>query len=114
MSELLVIAAAGFGLAGLIVVPSDGPVAFVRDRLPQVRPLQCLLCATPYATAAVYGLQAVLGGVVRELLLTVLIAVGMTVASMVLAGFAQPNPTRAKRCKGCSRKGVEGSSTTAQ
>lgn len=111
MNELLTIGAAGFGLAGLIVIPVDGPVAFVRNRLPRVRPLHCLLCATPWATAVVYGIQAVTGGWARELLLVVLIGCGITAGAMVLRGFADPNPAKAEGCRGC-KGGAGGEAST--
>lgn len=134
MSDFFTIAAAGFGLAGHLVIPAKGPIAALRDRfiepgwrvlrwkarrqlrLPAVGPHQCLPCATPYAATLVWALQAVLGGSARELLLVVLVASGITFAAMVLAGFASPSPAKAGkagRCSSCSRKGAGGAAKAA-
>lgn len=127
MSHALTIAAAGFGLACLVVIPADGPAAFLREsilepgwrlaralvrskllwRWPRQGPHDCLLCCTPYAAAVCWVVAFIAPSAIGELVLAVCASAGMAGAALLLLGYAQAVIKRAEvRTNFQRRRGV--------
>lgn len=97
MSDSFTIAMAGLGLAAVIVMPEQGPTAWLRERVLTRAgrgPFDCMLCLAPWAGLAAWGIDRI----------APVGAMGALIAPGLVAGLMaidRNRVTRVKRCVTC-------------